>query len=318
MKKLRCFPALFLILALMPLNAQAAPYPEKPIEWVIWSSPGGGADLFTRSMIRILEPIIKQTFVPVNKSGGGGAVGMAYASSRPADGYTLLSVTTNFVITPTMGKSPKGPPDFDPIARVAMETTSLAVKADAPWKNFDEFVKAAKDKGSTTIGIFGVGTQDHVAGSRLAQLAGIKVRWVPFEGGADGNAALLGGHIDAMINNPSELAEQVATRQMRMLGVFSEGTWPFAPEVKSFKQQGYDVVMWQWRGIVAPKGVPPAVLDRLGEVVKQGIETEGFKKYLTENELLAAYMDRHQFKTFVDEQLAIYQKALTDLGMAKK
>ena len=295
-----------------------AAYPEKPIEFVIWASPGGGSDIFVRSMIRIFEPIIKQTFVPINKSGGGGAVGMAYTASKAPDGYTILAVTTNYVLTPTLGKSPKGPADFDPIARVAMETSCLAVKADAPYKDFKEFVEFAKKKGSATVGIFGVGTQDHVAGAELARRADIKVRFVPFEGGSDGNAALLGGHIDAMINNPTELTEQLASKQMRLLGVFSDQRWPFNPDVPSFKEQGYDAVVWQWRGIVAPKGTPQAVRDTLENMVKTALATEAFQTYLKDNQLLAAYLDDAGFDAFIKEQEAFYKIRLGELGMLKK
>lgn len=320
-KSIRCIMALFLALLIAPIGApvtaQAADYPSKPIEWVIWASPGGGADIFTRSLIRVFEPLTGATFVPVNKSGGGGAVGMAYTASKPADGYTLLSVTTNYVITPTLGKSPKGPKDFEPIARLAMETSCLAVKADSPWQTFEDFVKYAKEKGSTSIGIFGIGTQDHVGGSVLAKAADIKVRWVPFEGGGDGNAALLGGHIDAMINNPSELAEQLASGQMRLLGVFSDERWPFNPDVPSFKEQGYDAVIWQWRGIVAPKGTPETVLDYLDDICQKAIETEAFAAYLKDNELLAAFLDKDGFKKFIDEQLELYETQLTELGLKK-
>lgn len=316
-KSIRCIMALLLALFIAPAGAQSAAYPSKPIEMVIWASPGGGSDIFVRSLIRVLEPLTGATFVPVNKSGGGGAVGMAYTSSKPADGYTLLAVTTNYVITPTLGKSPKGPKDFDPIARLALETSCLAVKADSPWKNFDDFVKHAKEKGSTSIGIFGIGTQDHVGGSSLAKEAGIKVRWVPFEGGGDGNAALLGGHIDAMINNPSELTEQLASGQMRLLGVFSEERWPFNPDVPSFKEQGFNTTIWQWRGLVAPKGTPVEVLDYLDDVVQKAVETADFSAYLTDNELLGAFQDREAFKAFVDDQLAMYEIQLKELGLKK-
>lgn len=313
---MRCM-ALALALALTPVSSWAA-FPEKPIEFVIWASPGGGSDIFVRSMIRIFEPIIKQTFVPVNKTGGGGAVGMAYTASKPADGYTILAVTTNYVLTPTLGKSPKGPADFEAIARVAMETSCVAVKADAPYKTFADFVEYGKKKGNVTVGIFGVGTQDHVAGAQLAKLAGLKVRFVPFEGGSDGNAALLGGHIDAMINNPTELTEQLASGQMRLLGVFSDERWPFNPDVPSFKEQGYNAVVWQWRGIVAPKGIPANVREVLGNMVKQAMDGEDFQKYLKDNQLLAAYQDGPAFDAFVAEQLEFYKKQLAELGMLKK
>ena len=315
--------AAFLVLAffaalLSGTEAAFAAYPEKPIEWVIWASPGGGSDIFVRNMARLMEPYVSQPFVPVNKSGGGGAVGMAYTASKPADGHTILAVTTNFVLTPALGRSPKGPADFDMIARVAVETNVGAVSTDAPYKTWEEFVAYAKQKGGVSWGTFGVGTSDHVASAKLSKLSGIKSRFVPFEGGADSLASLMGGHIDVLTNNPSELTEQIAAGQVRLLGSFSADRWKAFPDVPTFKELGFDVVVPTWRGVVAPKGTPKEALDYLSSAIEKVVAQEGFQKYLAENQLEAAYLNSTDFALFVAEQDLFYKNELKELGLVKK
>jgi tripartite-type tricarboxylate transporter receptor subunit TctC len=299
-------------------SAAEAAYPEKPIEWVIWSSPGGGADIFVRNMARILEPFVPQPFVPVNKSGGGGAVGMAYTASKAADGYTILAVTPNFVLTPALGRSPKGPADFDTVARVAVETNVVAASVKAPFKTWEEFVDYAKQKGGVSWGTFGVGTSDHVASAKLSKLAGINSRFVPFEGGGDSLASLMGGHIDVLTNNPSELAEQVAAGEIRILGSFSEERWKPYPDVPSFKELGYDVVVLTWRGVVAPKGTPKEAIDVLSNAIQKAMTEKTFLDYLADNGLEPAYQNGADFALFVAEQDSFYKQELADLGLSNK
>ncbi|GHS98477.1 ABC transporter substrate-binding protein [Synergistales bacterium] len=303
---------------LFGVEAALAAYPDKPIEWVIWSSPGGGADIFVRSMARILEPLIPQPFVPVNKSGGGGAVGMAYAASKAADGYTILAVTPNFVLTPALGRSPKGPADFDAIARVAVETNVVAVSSKAPYKTWAELVDYAKKNGGVSWGSFGVGTSDHVASAKLAKLAGITARFVPFEGGGDSLASLLGGHIDVLTNNPSELAEQIEAGEVVLLGSFSEERWKPYPTVPSFRELGYDVVVPTWRGVVAPKGTPKEAIDYLASAIEKAIGEKSFQDYLTNNGLEPAFQNGTDFGLFVAEQDAFYKQELASLGLSNK
>jgi tripartite-type tricarboxylate transporter receptor subunit TctC len=300
------------------LGTAEAAYPEKPIEWVIWSSPGGGADIFVRNMARILEPFVPQPFVPVNKSGGGGAVGMAYTASKAPDGYTILAVTPNFVLTPALGRSPKGPSDFDAIARVAVETNVVAVSAKAPYKTWEEFVAYAKQKGGVSWGTFGVGTSDHVASAKLSKLAGINSRFVPFEGGGDSLASLMGRHIDVLTNNPSELAEQVAAGEVRLLGSFSNKRWKPYPDIPSFKELGYDVVVLTWRGVVAPKGTPKEAIDFLSNAIQKAMAEKTFLDYLADNGLEPAYQNGTDFALFVAEQDRFYKQELANLGLSNK
>jgi tripartite-type tricarboxylate transporter receptor subunit TctC len=204
------------------------------------------------------------------------------------------------------------------IAQVAVETNAVAVSTKAPYKTWEELVAYAKEKGGISWGTFGVGTSDHVASAKLSKLAGINSRFVPFEGGGDSLASLMGRHIDVLTNNPSELSEQIAAGEVRLLGSFSEERWKPYPDVPTFKELGYDVVVLTWRGVVAPKGTPKEAIDYLSEAIKKAASDKSFQDYLANSGLEAAYMNGTDFAAFVAQEDAFYKKELEELGLSKK
>lgn len=292
-------------------------YPTKPVEFVIWASPGGGSDIFVRNLAKAAEPYMPQPFVPINKPGGGGATGMAYTATKPADGYTLLAVTTNLVLTPALGNVEYTYEDFDPIARIGLDATVIVSKADGPIQSIDDLIMYAKDKGNINWGTFGVGTSDHVASAKFAKMAGINASYVPFEGGGDAIAALMGGHVDVISDNPSEVADQVTAGILKIIGVFSENRWDAFPDVPTLKETGFDINVETWRGVVAPKGTPPEIISYLDEVLQKAMEDEAFLKYLSDNMVKPAYMSSDEFRKFIEEQDIFYRQELKDLGLVK-
>ncbi|HHW01401.1 MAG TPA: tripartite tricarboxylate transporter substrate binding protein [Thermoanaerobacterales bacterium] len=291
-------------------------FPEKPISLVVWGSPGGGSDVFGRTLAKAAEPILGKPIVVENKPGGGGATAMAYLASQKPDGYTLLAVTTNYVLTPLTKNTPNTYKDFDPIIMIGRDATMTAVRAGGEIKSIEDLVTIGKNK-NLKWGTFGVGTTDHVAAALFQKATGIKVDFVPFEGGGEAMAALLGGHVDVLNGNPSEISSQLEAGQLKGIGVFSAERLQDYSDVPTYKEKGYDIIVETWRGIVAPKGVPEEIKGVLFEGFKKALDDPVMKDYYKKNNIIEEIKNGNEFYDFIEQQNEFYKKTLTEMGLIK-
>lgn len=291
-------------------------FPEKPITLLVWGSPGGGSDVFGRTLAKASESILGKPVVVENKAGGGGATAMAYLVGQKSDGYTVLAVTTNLVLTPLTKNIPNTYEDFDPVIMVGKDATMTAVKANGNIKNLEDLITLGKEK-TIKWGTFGVGTTDHVAAAILQKDTGIKVDFVPFEGGGEAMAALLGGHIDVINANPSEISDQIEAEQLAGIGIFSPERLEDFQDVPTYKEKGYDIIVETWRGVIAPKGTPDEVKSILYEAFKGALEDDGMKGYYKKNNIIKDVKDGEQFYKFIEEENNFYKDILSEMGLIK-
>ncbi|MBB6218573.1 tripartite-type tricarboxylate transporter receptor subunit TctC [Anaerosolibacter carboniphilus] len=291
-------------------------FPEKPVNLVVWGSPGGGSDIFGRTLAKAAEPILGKPVVVENKPGGGGATAMAYMAGQKADGYATLAVTTNLVLTPLTKGTPNTYQDFDPIIMVGRDATMAAVKADGYLQSIEDVVKAGKER-RLKWGTFGIGTTDHVAAAIFQKQTGIQVDFVPFDGGGEAMAALLGGHIDVLNGNPSEIAGQLEAGQLKGIGVFSPERLEDYKDVPTFKENGQEIIVETWRGIVAPKGTPEEVKTVMYEAFKKALDDPAMVDYYKKNNIIKDAKNGQEFYSFIEEQNEFYKKTLTEMGIIK-
>lgn len=315
----RCFGFLAVVALATTLGltpAQAENYPTKQIEMVAWASPGGGSDIMCRSFAKATEGIIPQTIYVVNKKGGGGAVGMAYVQSRPADGYTLLGVTNNLVYTPISKKDFQfSYKDFEPIVMWGYDPKCIAVAADSPYKTIDDLVNAAKAApGKIKLGTFGPGTDDHVTGYMLAKQAGVQFGFVPFDSGGEILAALLGGHIGAQVTEVAEVKSQMDAGKVRILTVATEKRLEALPDVPTMSEKGWKVVVPKFRGLVVKKGTPQPVVEYLIANSLKAIQSAEFQKYQKESFVEPAFLTGKDFLQLIEAQVAETEPVLRELG----
>lgn len=289
--------------------AQAEDYPSKPINWVIPFSPGSGADTFARTLIAATEKVLGQTIVPVNKEGGGTAIGVAYAVNHPADGYTLFSQSDTLVLGLTSGKWPVKPDQIQPVARVNADYKTLIVPAGSPLKTYKDFVAAAKAKpGGLKVGGVGSASWSSFFVDKLAKGADIKVTYVPYDGGSKVVSAVLGSNIDAAVVTSSNVNAQVDSGDIRMLAQSLGKRAADRPDVPTFKEEGQsnidDDVLW--RGVFAPKGTPKPILETLSEAIKKALQDPSWKKYMKQQRQQDAYMDYQTFTKYFKQQIADY------------
>jgi len=296
------------------------PYPSKPITMVVPFPPGGVADIVGRPLAAQMEKTLKQPVVVMNRTGAGGAVGMASVAKAAPDGYTILMGLSSISIFPVSdrinGKTPSYEmKDFAPIALITADPTVLVVSADSPWKNLKEFVDSAKAyPGKINYSSSGVYGTLHVAMEIFANAAGVKLFHVPYQGGGPALTALLGGQVHALASGPAPAVGQIKAGKMRALASWSTERLALMPEVPTFKELGYDAEFYIWSGVFAPAAIPTPVLDRLRAAVREAATSAEFKGAMEKVQTPVSYLDAPAFRSYWEKDAARLKIALEKIG----
>ncbi|MBW2148016.1 MAG: tripartite tricarboxylate transporter substrate binding protein [Deltaproteobacteria bacterium] len=305
--------------ALVP-QAKAA-YPEKPIEMVVHSSPGGGSDLFTRTVAHILEKegLVKQKIRVVNRRGGGGTVALNYLASKKGDPYVLMQVTTSPLSAILRGSSRMKFEDITLIAKVVEDPNLAFTRYGSSFKDMKSLIAEAKKAPKKISVSFGnVGGSEHICAHRVSKAAGVVLNMVSFKSGAGAATALLGGHVDFSFGNVNEQMGQIEAKKIRPLAAITEKRIPYLPDVPTMREQGIDAVFSQLRGFWAPQNFPPYALKFWEETFARLTETKGFKDYLQTTYGVKSFIKHEEFRTFLVEYLDDLRQDVIELGVYKK
>ena len=290
MKRMFCV-LVVLVAFIAAAPAQSATFPEKEVQIIIPWAPGGATDLIFRALAASTEKYLGQAVVIDNKAGGGGAVGYVEGMKAKPDGYTLVTAVTPLTILPHQVKTAFTYKDFEPIINVVQDPVMFLVRSDAPWKDVKEFLEQTKkNPGMISVGNSGAGGGVHLIALAFEKARGVKFNHIPFSGGGPSVTALLGGHINAVSVSPPEGISQVQAGKLRIIALFSETRFDIFPNIPTCKEQGVNFAMGQWRGLAAPKGTPPAVIQKLHDAFKKGMEDAGFKKNAKDMAVNLSYM----------------------------
>ncbi len=296
------------------IPVQAAGFPEKEIQIIIPWAPGGATDLVFRALAASTEKYLGQAVVIVNKAGGGGAVGYVEGMKAKPDGYTLVTAVTPLTILPHQVKTAFTYKDFEPIINVVQDPAMFLVRSDAPWKDVKEFLdQAKKNPGMISVGNSGAGGGVHLIALAFEKATGVKFNHIPFSGGGPSVTALLGGHINAVSVSPPEGISQVQAGKLRIMALFSETRFDMFPNIPTCKEQGVNFAMGQWRGLAAPKGTPPAVIQKLHDAFKKGMEDAGFKKNAKDMAVNLEYMSSSELGKTMAADHEFYGKLVKEI-----
>jgi tripartite-type tricarboxylate transporter receptor subunit TctC len=267
------------IFAAMATPAAAQGFPDgKPIEM---TTLFGAASASTQTARILADGMAKVLGAPVpilDKPGAGGAIGYTYISQQKPDGYSIVWSSNSISTTFHNGQLPFDYKNLEHVARVTIENPALAVKADAPWKTLKELVEFAKaNPDKVRVGNSGQGSQTHIASVALFSSAGAKIVPIHRTGG-QATADLLAGRVEVAVQFPQVIVPHVKSNDLRVLALLGNIPDPAFPDVKSAKQQGYDIDLGLWRGVSVPKGTPKAVIAKLEDAVKKAVEAPEFKE----------------------------------------
>ncbi|MEO1901412.1 MAG: tripartite tricarboxylate transporter substrate binding protein [Alcanivorax sp.] len=284
-------------LSLLVTPAWAADYPSRPVTEIVPYPAGGSTDLAGRAVANAMSEILGDKVVVDNRSGGGGSVGMAALARARADGYTIgVAPVGTIANQPHMHRTPYSAESFDYLCQFYYAPQVLAVKPGSPFKTLKDVVDYAKaHPGELTYGTPGPGTLPHLQIEQFKRLAGADITHVPFAGDGPGLTALMGGHIDLYFALPNTVTD----RDLRAVAVFSDAPIEALPDLKTAIQQGYDMTAAVAGGLVAPKGIPEDVRDRLASACEQATESEALKTVLGRVGLDAVYLDPRAFQDLV-------------------
>ncbi len=308
---------------LAPAAASAqANYPAKAIELMVAFAPGGGVDLFGRTVAKVLneEKIVTQRIQVFNKPGAGGELGMAeMAGPRKNDNYSLSAFALHVIYTPLTLGTPNSYKTLTPIAKIFSEYQMMVVRAESPIKSLKD-VEAAlkKDVGSLRFGGASLGNSDHIVVAKFAQVIGgdpTKLTYIAYSGG-ESNPAILGGHVDVGMGG-LDLMDLVKAGKMRALAISSDkrlgGDFK---DIPTFVEQGYDVVNQNWRGIFGPPGMSPDVVKFWRGAFTRMVETPSWKAELEKNQW-ANSLETDGFVASLDKEYDSSKKLLGQLGLLK-
>jgi putative tricarboxylic transport membrane protein len=323
MRKVHAVFTIF-VLASMILGTVApavAAYPEKPIEFVTHSAPGGGSDIYAR---RVADMAAQQKLFPVplvvvNKSGGSGAVATAYVATKKGDPYMIFATTTSIYTTLAKGEVKVSLDDFTPICALIQDPNILTVGTNSPYKNVKEFIAAAKKKRKgLNQGLASIGATDHILAHRIEKATGVEFNIVSFKQGSEAFTALLGGHVDFGLGNPAEMTGQMEAGKLRALATCTEKRLPYLPNVPTLKEEGIDVSFAQIRGIWGTKNMPKDVVQYLETTFQKLTKTDSWKKYLEDELVLDTFMGSAEYGKWLEKEMKNFTQDMNALGLVKK
>lgn len=289
------------LLACASINAPAADeaYPQKPVLTIVAFPAGGGTDIVARAILKTAEKYTGKGFVVDNRSGAGGAIGFTALASAPKDGYTIGFINVPTILMNPIQLSDKVKyklDDFVPIANFVSDPGVFAVNVNSPIKSLKDFIDLAKaNPGKVKLAYGGPGTSESLALRTLEQKADIKFRKVPFEGTAPQLTALMGGHVDIMISNASEIFAQVEAKTVRVIAIGSAKRIDMYPDAPTYKESGFDYQQVAMRGLAAPKGMDPKHIQVLAAAMKKAYDDPEFKKNAKDLHLPLDYLGPDDF-----------------------
>ena len=307
-------------LGLTAAAALAQSYPTKPITLIIPWPAGGSSDLSLRALGDSASKHLGQPFIYDNKPGASGTLGPAtMAAGAKPDGYTIAQIPITVMRLPLMQKvSWNADKDFSYIVHLTGYTFGITTKADGEFKTWDDVVKYAKaNPGKVTYGTPGAGTTLHIGVEQIAAKAGIKLTMVPFKGGAETNAAVLGGHTHLQADSTG-WRPLVDAGQLRLLTLWTPDRSKNWPDVPTLKELGYPFVFDSPFGLAGPKGMDPAHVQKLHDAFKKALEDPAVIESLRKFDMFPRYMNTADYTKFIGEVTAQEKAALELIGLLKK
>ena len=308
------------VLAALASPVTAQTWPSKPVKIVVPFGPGGPADVYARIVGQALTETFKQQFIIENKPGAGALIGTEIVAKAAPDGYTLLMMSNTHTVNETLfAKRPYDlMRDLVPVAPVNSSDLVMVVHPSVQAKTLQEFVALAKAQpGKMSYASSGPGTPYHMAGELFKSMSGTDILHIPHKGSAEARNDVMGGHVQMMFDALTAMKGSIDAGEVRALattGLQRSSVMPNVPTVNESGVPGYEATIWL--GIMAPKGTPPEIVDRLNAEIAKIIAKPEIRDAWAKQGAVPMTMTPDQFGAFLKQDIDKWAKVIKTAGIA--
>jgi tripartite-type tricarboxylate transporter receptor subunit TctC len=293
-----------------------ADYPEREISLIVNYGAGGNTDVTARVLAKGMQKHLGKPVIVINKAGAEGTLGPAYLAAQKPDGYTFGVVTySTIAIQPYLRDLPYTIKDFEFVAGYGRFRYGVVVRADSPYKTLDDLVKAGRNAPGIFFGA--PSAPNNLALFELGRRTGGKFEQVSYKSGSETVTALLGGQVEVIVQNPSDVLAQIQGGKLRLIASASPVRWREFPNVPTMKEAGYDVEIDSWLGIAVPKGTPRPIAEKLQEAVLGALKDPEVLEKITLAGVDAEALTGAQYEKLLIQGAETMGRALRASGLAR-
>jgi putative tricarboxylic transport membrane protein len=297
-------------------TGSAEDYPSRDLDWTVAFGPGGGNDLMARQLVQIID---EQNLYPdnisvENREGGSGATGWGYLLSKRGSGYDVSTTSGSFLTTPLQSDPGWTYKDFTHVGLLASDDALLLVDGAGPIETFDDWVGFAKQKGTVVVGGIGTVNVDFILQSLIAEHAGYKIEYVPYNEEGQVQTSLLSGALDAMISNPGSILGQVESGDMTPVLFTGKERLKALPDVPTGLEKGMTDLPSMPRGMILPPDAPDYARDWWISTMQQVVKTEKWRQFLADNYLTENVLWGDEFTAYLEKTTAEFESTLKEQG----
>jgi tripartite-type tricarboxylate transporter receptor subunit TctC len=296
------------------LPAAAQNYPNRPVKIIVPFAVGGPADVFARIIAQRLQEPMGQAFVVENKPGAGAVIGTDQVAKSPADGYTLLLMSNTHTVNETLvaNKPYNLTRDFVGVAPINYSDLVLVAHPSVPVNNVRELIQAAKaHPGELTYASSGTGTPYHMAGELFKSMTGTRILHIPYKGSSGARTDVLGGQVNFMFDAVTTMTEHIKAGKVKAIattGKTRSAVLPDVPTVDESGVPGYEATIWL--GLMAPKGTPPEVVNKLNAAVSKIVSDRELQQNWSKQGATPMVMNPQAFDKYVQEDIQKWAKVI--------
>ncbi len=314
---------IFSCLFLTQLSLAQETFPTKPITIVNPNPPGGFVDNVGRNLSIVLQKILKQPVLIVNKPGANGAIGHAFVANTSADGYTLLLTSPSLITQPAIDVLYNKNSSYTlnkliPVAQITSDPAIISVHPETQIKTIQDLIKRAAPQGNIAISSSGTYGATHLPMAMIEHATGVKFKHIPTSGGAPAMNLALGGHVNAVASAPSVAFPQ--TQANKLIPIAQTGTKRLPPflEIPTLKESNISVEYALWTSLFAPVGTPAPILKVITQAMRDATQDEQFKVALVKSNSTLDYLDGEDFNQFWKSEIKKLQDTVRQIGKVEE
>ena len=309
-----------MLLPILSTPVMAQDYPSRPVKIIVPFGAGGPADVFSRQLAQALQESLKEAFVIEDRPGAGSIIGTNEVAKAAPDGYTLLAMSNTHTVNESL-KSDKPfqlMRDFVPVAGINSSDLVMVVTPSVQAKDLKEFIALAKkDPGKMNYGSSGLGTPYHMAGELFKYMTGTDIVHVPHKASGEMRNAVIGGHVQMAFDAVTTMAANVKAGQVRALGTSGSKRTSVMPDVPTIAEAGvpgYETTIWL--GIMAPKGTPQPVIDKLNAEINKAINKPEVLAAWAKQGAVPLVLKPAEFDAFLHKDIEKWAKVVNEAKLA--